>query len=77
MEAEGRSLRRAAARTGASLAVTALAALAAALGLALLLWGLYRGAVLLWGEIGAALVTGIAALAVAGVLAWTAKRLAS
>ena len=75
LEAEGRSFRRATARTGAGLALTVLAALAAALGLALLLWALFRGLAVYWGATGAAVVTGVAALLVAGLLAWIAKRL--
>jgi len=52
-----------------------LAALLGALGLGLLLWGLLQTLILLWGEVVATLVTGIAALFLAGVLAWIAQRM--
>lgn len=76
MEAEARALRRGALRTGAGLAAITLAALFAAAGLGLLLWTVFRGLSGLWGMTLAALLTGMAALAVAGVLAWIAKRIA-
>jgi len=62
-------------RMGGGLALLGLAALLGALGLGLLLWGLLQTLILLWGEVVATLVTGIAALFLAGVLAWIAQRM--
>jgi len=74
-EAEGRALRRAGARLGAGLVLMALAGALAAGGLLACLWALHRWLEGLWGPEGAALATGAAALAVAGALAWQARRL--
>ncbi len=74
-EAEGRLLRRAAGRLGAGLVLMAVAGVLGLLGLLALLWALHRWLVALWGPGGAALATGAAALALAGLLAWQARRL--
>jgi len=76
LEAEGRALRRGTVRMGAGLAMAGLAALLAALGMGLVLWGIFQGLVHLWGEVVAALAAGALALLLAGSLAWIAGRLA-
>jgi len=58
LEAEGRALRRGTVRMGAGLAMAGLAALLAALGMGLVLWGIFQGLVHLWGEVVAALAAG-------------------
>lgn len=62
-------------RLGGGLFLMGLAALLAAVGLGLLLWGLLQALILLWGEVIATLVAGAAALFLAGVLAWIAQRM--
>jgi hypothetical protein len=62
-------------RLGGGLFLLGLAALLAALGLGLLLWGLLQALIFLWGEVIATFVAGAAALFLAGVLAWIAQRM--
>ena len=76
LEAEGRSLRRGVLRLSAGLALAGMAALAGVAGLGLLLWALFRTLAVTWGVAVAAAVLGAIALVIAGLLAWTAARLA-
>lgn len=76
MEAEGRALRRGSQRVFGGLVLTGLGGLLGALGLGLILWALFRGVAGPWGITGAALVTGGAALLLAGFIAWIAIRIA-
>ena len=76
LEAEARALRRGAMRLGGGLALAVLAVLLGILGLGLLLWALFQALAAAWGPVVAALVTGAGALVLAGVVAWTAARLA-
>lgn len=55
--------------------MTALAVLAGAVGLGLCLWALFQFLADAVGTPGAALLSGVAALLVAGVLAWLARDL--
>ncbi len=74
-EAEGRALRRAAARTGQGLGLAAAASVLAVIGMGLLLWALYQYLETVLSPASTALVTGVATLIAAGVLAWTAHRI--
>lgn len=74
-EAEGRALRRALARVGQGLGLAAVATVLAAAGMGLLLWALYQYLETVMGPATTALVTGLATLFAAGVLAWTAHRI--
>jgi len=75
LEAEGRSLRRAAARLGGSMVLFAVAGLLAVAGLCLCLWGIYQYLAVSLGAVSAALLTGIASLAVAGGVLWIGQRI--
>ena len=74
-EAEGRALRRATARLGQGLGLAAVAAVLVAVGMGLLLWALYQYLETVMSPASTALVTGLATLLAAGVLAWTAHRI--
>lgn len=75
LEAEGRALRRQTTRLGWGLALIALAALLAAVGFGLWLWGLFEHAAQAFGVANAALLTGTVAVVLAGVVAWLIRRL--
>lgn len=76
LEAEGRQLRRTVMRTGVGLAIVVVAALLVFVGLSLCLWAAYQGLLAQIGAVKAALLIGIVMLALAGVMAWIAIRLA-
>ncbi len=73
-EAEGRALRRAVISTGYGLGLIGAIVLLIAVGSGLLLWACYQYLSALIGPAATALVTGIAALILAGVLAWIVRR---
>ena len=75
LEAEGRALRRSTARLGGSLVLFALAALLAAGGLCLCLWGLYQYLAVSLGGTAAALLTGVTTVVIAGGLLWIGQRM--
>ena len=68
-------LRRTAMRTGAGLAVVAVAALLLFIGVAFCLWAAYQGLSAQLGPVNAALVIGVLVLFLAGLLIWIAIRL--
>ena len=75
LEAEARGLRRALMRTGWALALAALAALLLAIAAMLWLWALYQWVLAALQPASAAALTGLVALALAGGIAWSARRL--
>ena len=75
MEAEGRLLRHKAARLGIGLALVALAAAVALLGMGCGVWASYLYLGNWFAPPAAAGLAGLGALAGAGVLLWIAKRL--
>jgi hypothetical protein len=76
LEAEGRLLRRTVMRTGAGLAVLMAAALVLFVGVAFCLWAAYQALAVQLGPVNAALVIGVLMLLLAGLMIWTAIRLA-
>ncbi len=76
VEAEGRLLRRNVLRTGLGLVLVAVAGLFAVIGAGLCLWAAYLGLLPRLGGAGAALLIGVVAWSLAGVLSWLAIRLA-
>lgn len=75
LEAEGRELRRQATRLGWGLALIALSCLLATVGFGCWLWGLFEHAAQAYGPANAALLTGTAAVVLAGLVAWLIRRL--
>jgi hypothetical protein len=75
MEAEGRMLRRTVMRTGAGLAILAVAGLLVFVGLGLCFWVAYQGMAAQLGSTNAALLIGVLMLLLAGLMAWIAIRL--
>jgi hypothetical protein len=74
LEAEGRSLRRSAVRTGWGLGLVTVASVLLLAGLVLCLAALYDALAAQLGSVAAKLGTGLAGLALAGVAAWLAGR---
>ena len=75
LEAEGRTLRRSAARLGLGLGMIVLAVAFAAAGLGLCLWAAYQYLATALGQTPAVLLAGVAALVAAGLFLWLARRL--
>lgn len=75
IELEGAILRRQLARVGFALVLLALGGFVASVGLGFLIWSLYLYLALALGPPGAALVTGAAITASAGVLLWLARKI--
>ena len=69
-------LRRTAMRTGMGLVILAAASLLALMGLGFCLWAAYQGLAGQLGPVNAAFLIGILMLLLAGLMAWTAIRLA-
>jgi hypothetical protein len=69
-------LRRNAMRTGVGLAILAAASFLALMGLGVCLWAAYQGLAGQLGPVNAAFLIGILMLLLAGLMAWTAIRLA-
>jgi hypothetical protein len=69
-------LRRTVMRTGAGLAVLMAAALVLFVGVAFCLWAAYQALAVQLGPVNAALVIGVLMLLLAGLMIWTAIRLA-
>lgn len=74
-EAEGRSLRRAAARLGQGMGMLAVATFLAVAGACLVLWGIYQYIETTFTPASSALLTGLFALLLAGGLAWIVHRI--
>lgn len=75
LEAEGRALRRQAARLAGAVAAIALTAVLGVGGAALCLWGLYQHLAGAIGPANGALLTGLGTFLVAGAGLWLAVRL--
>ncbi|MBK7403770.1 MAG: hypothetical protein IPJ41_03835 [Phycisphaerales bacterium] len=75
VEAEGRTLRASGVRFSVALGIIVLAVLSGAAGLALVLTGMYLSIAANAGRPAGALLTGMASLAIGGVLVWIGNRI--